>query len=147
MKFSEFCFFRLQFPPQFLISISCMSQMLRHETFWTQSDTITDIKIALTTILPTLVWLQTANKEQEKVTPKIMRTSQNQKLLNIYSKITFSTSREILRNKLYLIFIDEYSLNIDNIKSFGIIGLCWPSLAFVALDNFVKQQLAFFGKH
>ena len=76
---------------------------------------------------------QTANKEQEKVTPKAVRTTQNKKLLNIYSKITFSKSREILRNKLYLIFIDDYSLNIDNIKSFGSFGLCWPLLAFIGL--------------
>jgi hypothetical protein len=25
----------------------------------------------------------------------------------------------------------------------GFAGLCWPSLAFVALDNFFKQKLAF----
>ena len=26
-------------------------------------------------------------------------------------------------------------------------GLCWPSLAFVALDNFLKQKLAFADKN
>jgi hypothetical protein len=27
------------------------------------------------------------------------------------------------------------------------IGLCWPSLAFVALDDFFKQKLAFVNKN
>ena len=26
-------------------------------------------------------------------------------------------------------------------------GLCWPSLAFVALDNFLKQKLTFSDKN
>ena len=92
---------------------------------------------------------QTANKEQEKVTPEAVRTTQNQTLLNIYSKITFLTSREIHRNKLYHILVDDYSLNIDDINNFGSLGLldfaglCWPSLA---LDKFCKQKLAFFVK-
>ena len=80
---------------------------------------------------------QTANKEQEKVTPEAVRTTQNQTLLNIYSKITFLTSREIHRNKLYHILVDDYSLNIDDIhkqlwKSWTF-GLCWPLLAFIGL--------------
>jgi hypothetical protein len=35
-------------------------------------------------------------------------------------------------------------------KSFEVLdfaGLCWPSLAFVALDEFFKQKRAFFGKN
>jgi hypothetical protein len=28
----------------------------------------------------------------------------------------------------------------------GYAGLCWPSLAFVALDDLFKQKLAFVGK-
>ena len=29
----------------------------------------------------------------------------------------------------------------------GYAGLCWPSLAFVALDDFFKQKLAFADKN
>jgi hypothetical protein len=40
---------------------------------------------------------------------------------------------------------------ISNIYEFlDFPGLCWPSLAFlanVALDDFFKQKLAFFGKN
>jgi hypothetical protein len=49
-----------------------------------------------------------------------------------------------------LTFIDDYTLNIDDIKDFWSFGLCWPLLAFlafVALDEFFKQKLAFFGKN
>jgi hypothetical protein len=35
--------------------------------------------------------------------------------------------------------------NIFEVLDFA--GLCWPSLAFVALDEFFKQKLAFFGKN
>ena len=47
-------------------------------------------------------------------------------------------------------YIDDYTLNIDDIKEFWSFGLCWPSLAilaFVALGEFFKQKLAFFGKN
>ena len=51
-------------------------------------------------------------------------------------------------------FIDDFPLNSDNnIKKFEVLdfaGLCWPSLAFlafVALDNFFKQKMAFAGKN
>jgi hypothetical protein len=46
-----------------------------------------------------------------------------------------------------LTFIDDYTLNIDDIKKFEVLafaGLCWPSLA---LYDFFKQKLAFFGKN
>ena len=49
-----------------------------------------------------------------------------------------------------LTFIDDYTLNIDDIKEFWSFGLCWPSLAFlafVALDEFFKQKLAFADKN
>jgi hypothetical protein len=43
-------------------------------------------------------------------------------------------------------FIDDFTLNIDDIKEFWSFGLCWPLLAFVALDEFVKQKLVFLVK-
>jgi hypothetical protein len=33
------------------------------------------------------------------------------------------------------------------LKFLDFAGLCWPLLAFVALDEFSKQKLAFFGKN
>ena len=41
---------------------------------------------------------------------------------------------------------DDYE---ENLKFLDFAGLCWPSLAFlafVALDNFLKQKLAFADK-
>ena len=47
-----------------------------------------------------------------------------------------------------LTFIDDYTLNIDDIKEFWSFGLCWPLLAFLAflafvtLDESFKQKVA-----
>jgi hypothetical protein len=52
-----------------------------------------------------------------------------------------------------LTFADDFTLNNDNNKKnevLGYAGLCWPSLAFlafVALDDFLKQKLAFVDKN
>ena len=49
-----------------------------------------------------------------------------------------------------LTFIDDITLNSDNNKEIEVLdfaGLCWPSLAFLALDNFLKQKLAFADKN
>ena len=43
-------------------------------------------------------------------------------------------------------FVDDFTLNIDNNKEIWSFGLCWP-LAFVALDDFLKQKLAFVDKN
>ena len=43
-------------------------------------------------------------------------------------------------------FIDDFKLNSDNNEEIWGYGACWPSLAFLAfvgLDNFLKQKLAF----
>ena len=50
---------------------------------------------------------------------------------------------------LTLTLIDNFTLNIDDIKEFWSFGLCCPLLAFlvfVALDKSFKQKLAFFDK-
>ena len=39
---------------------------------------------------------------------------------------------------------DDYE---ENLKFLDFAGLCWPSLAFLALDNFFKQKMAFAGKN
>ena len=50
---------------------------------------------------------------------------------------------------LVFTFIDDFTLNNDNIKKIevsGYAGFCWPSLAFLvfmALDKFLKQSLVF----
>ena len=49
-------------------------------------------------------------------------------------------------------FIDDFTLNSDNNKKknwtlLAFVGLHWPFLAFVALDNFIKQKLAFADKN
>ena len=54
-------------------------------------------------------------------------------------------------------FIDDFTLNSDNNKLIlkfwtllAFVGLHWPSLAFlafVALDDFLKQKLAFVDKN
>ena len=51
---------------------------------------------------------------------------------------------------IVLTFVDDFTLNSDNNKEIWSFGLCWPSmafLAFVALDDFLKQKLAFFDKN
>jgi hypothetical protein len=52
---------------------------------------------------------------------------------------------------IILTFIDDFTLNSNNYKgNLDFAGLCWPSLAFlafVALDNFFKQKLAFADKN
>ena len=46
--------------------------------------------------------------------------------------------------------VDDFRLNSDNNKEvLGYAGLCWPSLAFLAfmaLDDFYKQKMAFVDK-
>ena len=50
-------------------------------------------------------------------------------------------------------FIDDFTLIVIITNKFEVLdfaGLCWPSLAFlafVALDNFFKQKLAFADKN
>ena len=51
-------------------------------------------------------------------------------------------------------FIDDFTLNSEykqrNLKFWTLlafVGLHWPSLAFVALDDFLKQKLAFVDKN
>ena len=50
-------------------------------------------------------------------------------------------------------FVDDFTLNSDKNKDFevlGYAGLCWPSLAFLAfmaLDDFLKQKMAFSDKN
>ena len=49
-------------------------------------------------------------------------------------------------------FINDFTLNSDNNKEkfwtlLAFVGLHWPFLAFVALDNFLKQKLAFADKN
>ena len=50
--------------------------------------------------------------------------------------------------RIIFTFIDGFTLNSDkNKKKYEVLdfaGLCWPSLA---LDEFFKQKLAFFGKN
>ena len=55
-----------------------------------------------------------------------------------------------------LTFIGDFTLNLDDIKEFrsfevlDFAGLCWLSLAFLAfmtLDKFLQQKLAFFDKN
>ena len=51
---------------------------------------------------------------------------------------------------IVLTFVDDFTLNSDNNKEIWSFGLCWPLLAFlafVALDDFLKQKLAFFDKN
>ena len=51
---------------------------------------------------------------------------------------------------IVLTFVDDFTLNSDNNKEVLSFGLCWPSfasLAFVALDDFLKQKLAFVDKN
>ena len=43
-------------------------------------------------------------------------------------------------------FVDDFTLNSDNKKEIWFFRLCWPLLGFfifVALDDFLKQKLAF----
>ena len=47
---------------------------------------------------------------------------------------------------IVLTFNDDFILNSDNNKNILSFGLCWPSLAFLALDDFLKQKLAFVDK-
>ena len=51
---------------------------------------------------------------------------------------------------IVLTFIDDFTLIITKkFEVLGYAGLCWPSLAFlafVALDDFLKQKLAFVDK-
>ena len=57
--------------------------------------------------------------------------------------------------RIILTSIDDFTLNSDNYKEnlefwTFLVCLCWPSLAFlafVALDNFFKQKLAFADKN
>jgi hypothetical protein len=59
----------------------------------------------------------------------------------------------LLKTHLFSIiftFVDEFTLNSDNNKEIWSFGLCWPSLAFLAfmtLDHFLKQKLAFADKN
>ena len=52
-----------------------------------------------------------------------------------------------------LTFINDYVLNVDDIKEFWSFGLCWSLFAFIAfldfaaLDESFKQKVAFFGKN
>ena len=45
-----------------------------------------------------------------------------------------------------LTFIDEYTLNIDDIKEFLSFGLCWPFWPLWPWMIFLKQKLAFMIK-
>ena len=56
-------------------------------------------------------------------------------------KVEISDFVKTLLFSIIFTFIDDFTLNIDNNKeiwSFDFADLCWPSLAFVALDNFLK---------
>ena len=54
---------------------------------------------------------------------------------------------------IVLTFVDDFTLNSDNNKEIWSFMQCWPLLAFigllafVALDDFFKQKLAFADKN
>ena len=72
-----------------------------------------------------------------------------------YKKMTFRSTNFIMLHGL--LFIYDFRWNIDEINGFlkvwpfmAFYGLLWPSLAFlafVALDEFFKQKLAFADKN
>ena len=73
---------------------------------------------------------------------------QNSLISSIFNvKLSINVSVIVKKDVL---FIDNFTLNIDAIKEFwsfevlDFAGLCWPSLAFAALDKLLKQKLAFF---
>ena len=94
---------------------------------------------------------QTANKEQNKVTPKTMRTTQNKKNVKyLFKNYIFDIKGKYLEISCssYLLMIIHWILIISKaLEVLDFAGICWPSSASVALDIFLKQQLAFFGKH
>ena len=51
---------------------------------------------------------------------------------------------------IVLTFVDDFTLKSDNNKEIWSFGLCWPLLAFLAfmaLDDFLEQKMAFADKN
>ena len=113
-------------------------------------------------IWPSLLIYETPSNIETNKVPSTLILLETFGKLDIFNKMWFQEVH-VMKKKISnflktpvfsitLTFINDYVLNVDDIKEFWSFGLCWSLLAFIAfldfatLDESFKQKVAFLAK-